>query len=67
MIAIACFVLIAICLYLLLVKCLASMACFAALFYMHGGEKVGVLVALVWNVFWAVVWGNVIVFLFHLP
>ncbi len=67
MVAIACLILIVICGYFFLMKCLASLACVAAVCYLPGVEKTGALVALVWNVFWAVVWCSAISFLFHLP
>lgn len=67
MIAIACFVLIVICAYFFMVKCLASLACFGALFVLPGAEKIAALLGLAWNVFWAVVWCSAISFLFHLP
>lgn len=65
MITIACIVLIVFCAYLFMVKCLASLASFGALFVLPGAEKIAAVVALVWNVFWAVVWCSAINFLFH--
>ncbi|WMI40317.1 hypothetical protein [Pseudomonas phage vB_PaeP_YL2] len=67
MIAIACFVLIVICAYFFMVKCLASVLSVGLLFTLDGAEKIGALAFLVWNVFWAVVWCTAISFLFHLP
>ncbi|AIZ94758.1 hypothetical protein vBPaePDEV_00008 [Pseudomonas phage vB_PaeP_DEV] len=65
MLTIACIVLIVFCGYLFLVKCLASLTCFCALFVLPGAEKVAAVVGLVWNVFWAAVWVTAINFLFH--
>ncbi|AIZ94850.1 hypothetical protein [Pseudomonas phage LY218] len=65
MLTIACIVLIVFCGYLFLVKCLASLTCFGALFVLPGAEKVAAVVGLVWNVFWAAVWVTAINFLFH--